>query len=198
MLCHDYVIPFLWGGAPTACRNTLDKHRTHFYKKHDRRFAVSKIPSCCSWGSVRRGSLCVYIAPRASHWWTMLRWGEVVAVVKASWKNIFCFKSLSEIQLVSVEVVNEESHPPKISSYYCSMKTTHWILHRGNLAHLQDAMVRLAMCRQAGGWKSTELCEEIQWLPHFRCIWQWHIMTSFLSWKKKLGSVEDTTIIYNI
>lgn len=114
MLCHDYVIPFLWGGAPTACRNTLDKHRTHFYKKHDRRFAVSKIPSCCSWGSVRRGSLCVYIAPRASHWWTMLRWGEVVAVVKASWKNVFCFKSLSEIQLVSVEVVNEESHPPKI------------------------------------------------------------------------------------
>ena len=39
--------------------------------------------------------------------------------------------------------------------YYCGMKTTHWILHRGNVAHLQDAMVRLAMCRQAGGWKST-------------------------------------------
>ena len=80
------------------------------------------IPSCCSWGSVRRGSLCVYIAPRASHWWTMLRWGGPLwrwtlccffLLVKASWTNIFCFTSLSAIQLVSVEVVNEESHPPQ-------------------------------------------------------------------------------------
>ena len=101
------------------------------------------IPSCCSWGSVRRGSLCVYIAPRASHWWTMLRWGGPL------WRwTLCCFFFVGEGILNKYFLFHEfirnstsfcwsgewgiPPAPKFISIYYCSMKTTHWILHRGN------------------------------------------------------------------
>lgn len=103
-----------------------------------------------------------------------------------------------KIQLVSVEMVNEEPHPPKI---YFQFITAVWKQHTESCTEETSS---LAGCHGTLGHVPAG-----RWMEINRAVWGDAMITTFqmnmtmahhdlicfdFSWKKKLGSVEDTKI----